>query len=139
MRLIPDDSWGIITVWHEAQSEPYLGKVAVAEVILRRTKRRYMSDGTVAGTCLWPVQFSGWNAHDGTPKYRERIEGAKIDTDDHTVQDCIRAWNEAKAGSNLAPECVHYFNPRICTPPWSLGAKVVANIGNHRFVIVKGA
>lgn len=134
MRLVPDDAWAVITIWHEAQSEPYLGKVAVAEVILRRTKRKFMSDGTVAGTCLWPMQFSGWNAHDATPKYKERVEGAKIDTDDHVVQDCMRAWAEAKAGSSLAPDCVQYYNPRICAPPWSIGAEIVAEIGQHRFV-----
>lgn len=137
MRLVPDYMWGVITVWHEAQGEPYEGKVAVAEVILRRTKRKVMSDGTVAGTCLWPMQFSGWNAHDDSPKYRERIEGAKLDTADPVVNECVRAWYHAERGSNYAPEALHYFNPSLCNPSWARGSKVVAEIGNHRFVIPK--
>jgi spore germination cell wall hydrolase CwlJ-like protein len=136
MRLIADYLWGIITVWHEAQGEPYEGKVAVAEVIWRRTKRKYLSDGTVAGTCLWPVQFSGWNAHDASPKYRERIEGAKLDSADPVVNDCVRAWEEAR-NSNLVPGVMHYYNDSLCDPEWARGAKVVAEIGNHRFIIPK--
>jgi spore germination cell wall hydrolase CwlJ-like protein len=138
MRLIEDWIWGVITVWHEAQGESFKGKVMVAEVILNRTKRKHRSDGTVAGTVLWPVQFSGWNAHDATPKYRERIEGAKLDTNDTVVQDCIRAWKEAEAGSNYVKGGMDYYNHRICSPDWAKGATVLAEEGNHRFVIPKG-
>ena len=138
MRLIPDHVWGIITVWHEAQGELYDGKVAVAEVILARTLRKYMSDGTVAGTVLWPVQFSGWNAHDASPNYRERIEGAKLDGDNPVVRDCIRAWAEAEAGSKFTKGALHYFNPKIVSPSWAKDATITAEIGNHRFVLPKG-
>jgi spore germination cell wall hydrolase CwlJ-like protein len=139
MRLIPDRIWGIITVWHEAQSESFKGKVMVAESIINRTKRKHRSDGTVASTVLWPVQYSGWNAHDASPKYRERIEGAKIDTDDPVVKECIRAWDEAEAGSNCARGAMDYYNPRICSPDWAKGATVLAEEGNHRFIIPKEA
>lgn len=135
MRLVPDYLWGVMTVWHEAQGEPFLGKVAVAEVIIRRTKRKFLSDGSVAGTCLWPMQFSGWNAYDATPKYRERIAGAKIDSSSPVVDECVRAWLDAERGSNYAPDCLHYYNPSLCDPVWARGAKVVAEIGNHRFII----
>ncbi len=132
MRIIPDDSLGIVTVFQEAEGEPYLGKVAVAEVILRRTRKKYMSDGTVAGTVLKRLQFSGWNSDSAN-----RVRSTKIDTDDHNAQDCVRAWSEALAGSNLAPDCLHYYNPSLCDPVWARGARVVAEIGNHRFVVVK--
>ena len=137
MRLVQDYLWGVITVWHEAQGEPYKGKVAVAEVILRRTKRKYMSDGTVAGTCLWPVQFSGWNAHDATPKYRERIEGAKLDSSNPVVDECVRAWYEADRGGEIVPDCLYYYNASIVSPSWAKDAEVVAVIGNHTFVKLK--
>ena len=132
MRVIPDDILGIVTVFQEAEGEPYMGKVAVAEVIWRRTKRKFMSDGTVAGTVLRRLQFSVMNSDSAN-----RIRSFQIDTDDQNVQDCIRAWAEAKAGSNYAPGCLHYLNPKLCDPLWARDAKVVAEIGNHRFVITK--
>jgi spore germination cell wall hydrolase CwlJ-like protein len=96
-----------------------------------------MSDGTVAGTVLWPLQFSGWNAHDATPKYKERIEGAKLESSNPVAQECIRAWFEAKRGSNFVPEVLHYYNPALCNPAWAKGAKIVREEGHHRFIIPK--
>lgn len=132
MRLIMDDFLGIVTVFQEAEGESFLGKVLVAEVILRRTKRKFMSDGTVAGTVLRRLQFSGWNSDSAN-----RIRSVKLDTNDQSAQDCIRAWSEAKAGSNYAPDCMHYYNPRLCDPAWAKDAKVVKEEGNHRFIIPK--
>lgn len=132
MRLVSDDLLGIVTLFQEAEGESYPGKVAVAEVILRRTARRYMSDGTVAGTVLRPFQFSGWNTGS-----TNRIRSLKLNDDDPAVRECIRAWNHAKAGSNTTGNAVHYFNPELCFPDWARGAEVVAEIGNHRFVIPK--
>ena len=132
MRLIPDDILGIITVLQEAEGEPFLGKVAVAEVILRRTKHKFASDGTVAGTVLKRLQFSGMNSDSAN-----RVRTFKADDSNPVVKDCIRAWEQAKEGSNLAPGCLHYFNPNLCDPSWAKGSTIVAEIGNHRFVIPK--
>lgn len=129
MRLIADYLIGVVTVFQEAEGEPYEGKVAVAEVILRRTKRKFMSDGTVIGTCLRRLQFSGWN--DNSPN---RIRSLQIDTSVPAVNDCVRAWIEADKGSNLVPDCLHYYAHKIVSPPWTEGAEVVATIGNHTFV-----
>ena len=129
MRLIPDHLLGIITVLQEAEGEPFEGKVAVAEVILRRTQRKFMSDGTVAGTVLRRLQFSGMNSDSVN-----RIRTFKADTNDQPVMDCIRAWKEAEAGTNFAPGCVHYFNPSLCDPDWAKDMVIVAEIGHHRFV-----
>ena len=131
MLLIDDYLLGIVTVYQEAEGEPYLGKVAVAEVIQRRAKRKFMSDGTIAGTVLRRLQFSGMNSDAAN-----RIRSFQIDTKDPLVNDCVRAWYEAERGSNYAPGAVHYYNPSICNPTWAQGAKVVAEVGNHRFVIL---
>lgn len=130
MKLIPDYLWGVLTVWMEARGETYQGKVAVAEVIQRRTKRKFFSDGTIASTCLWPVQFSAWNTRDPN-----RIKAAVLDSTDIAVSDCVRAWLEAERGSGLVPGAMHYFNAHIVTPSWATGAKVVAVIDHHTFVI----
>jgi len=132
MRLIEDDTLGIITVYQEAEGESYFGKVLVAEVIIRRTKRKFMSDGTVTGTVLRRLQFSGMNENT-----KNRIRSFKIDTDDQIVQDCMRAWTEAKAGSNHIPGVMHFYNPTYSNPSWAQGAKIVLDEGNHRFIIPK--
>jgi len=130
MRLIADYLWGVMTVWQEARGEPFGGKVAVAEVILHRAKRKFCSDGTVASTCLWPKQFSGWNDRDPN-----RVKAAALDTMDPGVQDCVKAWCEAAdRGSNLVPGATHYYNARLVSPPWAVGAEMVAVIGNHTFL-----
>jgi len=129
MRLIADYLLGIVTVFQESEGEPYEGKVAVAEVILRRTKRKYMSDGTVAGTVFRRLQFSGMNSDSAN-----RIRSFKIDSSVAVVDECVRAWCEADKGSNLVPDCLHYYNANIVSPPWAEGAEVVATIGNHTFL-----
>lgn len=133
-RLVPDWVWGVLTVWQEAQGEDFDSKVAVAEVILRRTRKKYMSDGTVAGTVLWPMQFSGWNAHDDTPQYRERVEAAKLDDANPVVKECIRAWQAAENGSDLTKGAVLYYNPKISNPAWAKKCVETAVVGNHRFM-----
>jgi N-acetylmuramoyl-L-alanine amidase len=131
VKLIPDYLWGVLTVWQEARGEPFAGKVAVAEVILRRTQKKFFSSGdSIASTCLWPLQFSGWNAKDPN-----RIKAAVLDTTDPDVQDCVKAWCEAAdRGSNLVPDALHYYNANIVNPPWAKDAEVVAVIGNHTFL-----
>lgn len=132
MRIIPDSTLGIICLFQEAEGECYEGKVAVAEVILRRTRLKYMSDGTITGTVLRRLQFSGMN-HDAP----NRIRSFKIDTDDEAVKECLKAWAEAEAGSNLSGSALHYYNPRVVSPSWAKDAEIVAVVGNHRFVRVR--
>lgn len=132
-RIISDDEWAIMTIAQEAAGESYDGKVAVAEVIRNRTAQRYASDGTVAGTVLRTMQFSGWNA--GDPG---RIRNAKIDDTDPVIVDCARAWRAAKAGSNTVRGAVLYYNPSIIrTPKWARPehATQVAEIGGHVFFV----
>lgn len=136
MRLISEEALAVVTIMQEAAGEPYLGKLAVAEVIRNRMLRKYASDGTVAGTVLRPMQFSGWNAKDPG-----RIRSVRADSDDSVVKECIRAWNEARDGSNTVHGAVLYYNPSIITDPpdWALpdSATEVAVVGQHHFFIPK--
>lgn len=136
MRLISEEALAVVTIMQEAAGEPYLGKLAVAEVIRNRMQRKYASDGTVAGTVLRPLQFSGWNAKDPG-----RIRSVRADSDDSVVRECIRAWNEARAGSNTVHGAVLYYNPSIIkeTPDWAFtdSATEVAVVGQHHFFIPK--
>lgn len=132
MRLIADYLLGVICVFQEAEGEPLEGKRAVAEVIQRRTKRKFMSDGTVAGTVFRRLQFSGMNSDS-----KNRIRSFQIDSSNPNVDDCVRAWHDAERGPDIVPGAMHYYNPKLCDPVWARGATVVAEIGNHRFIIPK--
>lgn len=136
MRLISEEALAVVTIMQEAEGEPYLGKLAVAEVIRNRMNKNYASDGTVSGTVLRPLQFSGWNAKDPG-----RIRSVRADSDGAIVKDCIRAWNEARAGSNTVHGAVLYYNPSIVkeTPDWALpdSADEVAVVGQHHFFVPK--
>lgn len=140
MRLITEEALAVVTIMQEAEGEPYLGKLAVAEVIRNRMQKLYASDGTVSGTVLRPLQFSGWNAKDPG-----RIRSVRADNDGAIVRDCIRAWNEARAGSNTVHGAVLYYSPSaleamgIDTPDWALpdSADEVAIVGKHHFFIPK--
>ena len=135
MRVIPDEAWAVLTIWQESRGESHAGRVAVAEVIRNRTLRHYASDGTVASTCLRPLQFSGWNTKDPN-----RVPSAKLDDTDPMVADCLAAWREAQAGSNLAKGAVLYYSPLgVAAPPaWAVNCVQVATIGHHLFFIPKG-
>lgn len=130
MRLVLDHTIGVVTVYQEAEGESLDGKTAVAEVILRRTARKFMSDGTVIGTCLKPMQFSGWNA-----AAVNRIRSLKIDDTDPIVQDCLKAWDRAVAGSTLTDDAVLYLNPKgvAALPQWANPDHYVCSIGSHDF------
>ena len=127
MRLVDDDNWAIMTIAGEALGEPLLGKIAVAEVIRNRMKRRYASDGTVIGTVLRAKQFSMWDD-------KARLLAAKIDDDHPAVKECIKAWQES-ARSNVTNGAVLYHTIMIDPPRWtSAGSvKVATTIHRHRF------
>lgn len=139
MRMISDDALAVVTIMQEAAGEPYKGKVAVAEVIRNRMREKYASDGTVAGTVLRPYQFSGWNTKDPG-----RVRNIMIDDNDHVVQECINAWEQAKHGSNTIKGALLYYNPdpRLVpeTPEWALpiNADQVAEVGRHIFFVPIG-
>lgn len=136
MRLITEEALAVVTIMQEAAGEPYTGKLAVAEVIRNRMNKKYASDGTVSGTVLRPLQFSGWNAKDPG-----RIRTVRSDSDDTAVKECIRAWHEALGGSDTVHGAVLYYNPSIITEPpeWALpdSAIPVAVVGQHHFFIPK--
>lgn len=134
-RLIQEDKLAILTIAQEALAEPFEGKLAVAEVIRNRMKQKYMSDGTVEGTVLRAWQFSGWNNDDPV-----RIKAMRWDDDMPAIQECIKAWFDAKQGSNTVNGALLYYNPAMVkTPKWARAehATEVAEVGAHVFFIPK--
>lgn len=135
MRIISDPAIGYLAVWAEAEGEFYEGKCAVAEVIQRRTKRKYMSDGTIPGTIALRYQFSALN--DDRGDNQRLIMALKIDSADPIVSDCIRAWNAVSQPGyiDIVPDAVVYFNPKTATnpPKNAIGANFVKTVGKHAF------
>lgn len=101
----------------EANGEPYSGKVAVAEVIINRTRSGEFPN-TVEGVVYQPGQFSP--VSDGS------INNAPNSEDYAAVQ-------EALNGSTYAEGSLYFYNPEIATSRWldTLPVKVV--IGGHHF------
>lgn len=134
-RLIDPDKLGILTVAQEALAEPFEGKLAVAEVIHNRMRQKYMSDGTVEGTVLRAYQFSGWLPGDPV-----LVKSLRWDDTMPAIQECIKAWFDAKQGSNTVQNAVLYYNPAMVkTPKWARPehATEVATVGAHVFFVPK--
>lgn len=151
-----DDDLLALCVWSEAAGEIPDGKAAVARVVLNRTKRRYMSDGTISGTVLWPNQFSGFYfaTVDGhytrvchtVDEARLRAEAMLDLAREQTVWMACQNIAEAvtlgsyvpsKNYSDLTDEVVLYLNPdpRLVPhlPAWADPANLVCVIGHHQF------
>ena len=130
MRLFDDNSLATAVIWQEARGEIREGKIAVGEVIRRRTKLKYSSDGTIAGTIFRPWQFSGMNTED-----RNRIAAFKLDYDDPVVRDCAEAWVESE-WTDHAKGGVLYHATWLKPPPyWVRKSLEVARIGHHIFYV----
>lgn len=130
--LFSDEALAVSTIWQEARGEPFLGKLAVAQVIRNRVLLKYNSNGTVAGTVLAPYQFSGWNTKDPN-----RVISALIDTDDPIVGACRTAWLIAlQTGvADKFPAVLFHASTMSEYPEWSKSPNVkkIAEIGNHIF------
>ena len=134
VRLVPDHILVAITLWAECRGEPWDGQIAVAEVIRNRTVKKHFSDGTVASTILWPYQFSCWNTKDpNRAKMFSLLYGDKL------VEQCIRAWNEAVAGSEFTKGALFYVNLDALTetPSWVGECVQTVKIHRHRFYKLK--
>ena len=110
----------VLNVYHEARGEPFLGQVAVAEVVLNRVEdNRWPND--VCGVIYQPYQFS-WT-----------ISGS-----DRPVSDLV-AYHRAKqavewAIDNRSITSTHYHH-RDIIPVWSKHPRMdyLFTIENHRF------
>jgi hypothetical protein len=129
MRMFYDIDLAVANLWAEARGESLEGKIAVAEVVRTRTKRRYASNGTIASTIFWPYQFSGFNTDNA---WRSKI--FELDNIDAVVRECFEAWGKSEH-TDLTHGAVLYCNLAILrTPPsWAREDKKLAVIGQHSF------
>jgi len=139
-----------LCVWSEAAGESVAGKRAVAQVVLNRMASHYMSDGTVAGTVLYPNQFSGfyfdmingrytrvcWSRDDA----EHRAETMLLRAQHQAIWDvCLDVAEEALGGTMPDQPELHgavlYLNPAIIPklPAWASPAKQLCAVGQHTF------
>jgi len=141
----------------EASNQPHVGKVAVGRVIQNRTRLHFMSDGTIMGTILQPMQFSGlWcdftNGHYGRVIFTHDAAAARLASKATNYakspgnwMDCLlaarQALGEASFVTNepgyasLTDETVNYLNPKVVhpLPAWASADKLDAVIYDHSF------
>ena len=107
------------TIHGEARGEPYVGKVAVAAVVLNRVKSSSFPN-TAAGVVYQPLAFTA-------------VADGQINlTPD---KDSIKAAKDALNGWDPTYGCLYYWNPVTATSKWIWSRKVMLKIGKHWFGI----
>ena len=109
------------SIYFEAKGEPLSGQLAVAKVILNRTKSGRFP-GTVCGVVLQPHQFSFVRG--------KRLPSVNMSS--HAWRTAVAVAQVAMDGSWDSPvQGALFFHARYVTPGWRM-AKVGA-VGNHIF------
>ena len=124
-----------LTVYGEARGESFDGQVAVAHVILNRTKvpgKTWWGD-TITEVCRKPYQFSCWNPGDPNAEKLRALE-ASGDLSDRALQWCLMACIKAIAEKATDPTGgADHYHVRGLSPKWARGRDPVAEIGHHVF------
>ena len=123
----------VSTIYGEAEGESYVGKCAVAEVIVNRANdpaKRWSED--VAEVCLQPHQFECWSK----VVRRRAIEKATLGSS--VLRDCYAAVLEIGLKPARVPGANHFLTTALWLggrrPRWSKSMKVVKHIGGHVFL-----
>ena len=103
----------------EARGEPYVGKVAVAAVVLNRVKSPVFPN-TVSGVIYQAGAFDA--VYDGQINL----------TPD---SDSLRAAKDALNGWDPTGGCLYYYNPVTATNGWIWSRTVQLSIGKHNFAV----
>jgi len=104
-------------VYGEARGEPYIGQVAIAAVILNRTKSPNFPDSP-AGVIFEPRAFTA--VADGQIWLTPNEKAKKA------VRDALNGWDPTGG-------CTYYFNPVTATSKWIWSRPQVKKIGKHIF------
>ncbi|WP_449353891.1 spore cortex-lytic enzyme [Virgibacillus natechei] len=103
----------------EARGEPYVGKVAVASVILNRVESSTFPN-TASGVIFEPRAFTA--VADG------QIWLEPDETATKAVLDAINGWDPSG-------NAIYYFNPDTATSDWIWTRQQIKKIGKHIFAI----
>ena len=101
----------------EARGEPYIGKVAVAAVVLNRIESPQFPN-TVAGVIYQPLAFTA-------------VADGQINLTPN--KDAINAARDALNGWDPTYGALYYWNPVTATSKWIWTRQVTLKIGKHWF------
>lgn len=101
----------------EARGEPYIGKVAVAAVILNRVEHPSFPN-TIASVIYQPGAFTA--VADGQINLSPNEEALKA------ARDALNGWDPSYG-------CIYYWNPATASSKWIWSREVVIKIGKHWF------
>ena len=104
-------------VYGEARGEIYIGKVAVAAVILNRVEDANFPN-SISGVIYQPGAF-------------DAVADGQINLSPD--EECIRAARDAFGGWDPTDGCLYYYNPKTATSKWMLSKEVTLTVGNHSF------
>lgn len=141
-----------LNVYEEAGGEIDDGRAAVARVTLNRMRRRFFSDGTVAGTVLAKDQFSwAWfemengvytrvchtpaDAHTRAELLLARAGQVALGQCEVIAANVLVGAYHGPFYDQLTDDAVLYLNPRILTalPAWATPPAFICSIGRHDF------
>ncbi len=103
----------------EARGEPYVGKVAVAAVVLNRVRSASFPN-TISGVIYQAGAF-------------DCVADGQISLDPDS--DSLRAARDAMNGWDPTGGCVYYYNPATSTSAWIWSREVRLSIGAHSFAV----
>lgn len=103
----------------EARGEPYIGKVAVAAVVLNRVKSASFPN-TISGVIYQAGAF-------------DCVADGQINLTPDS--DSIRAARDAMNGWDPSGGCIYYYNPSTATSSWIWSREVRLTIGAHAFAV----
>ncbi len=115
-----------LLIFQEARGEPFLGQVAVAEVVLNRTTQVCYPD-SVKKVIKQPYQFSGVGAK-GIPQTPNQAK--KLDRDAFSKAEiAVQYARERKSKYSTAT----HFHSTGTRPKWAKQKYYVGTVGNHKF------
>lgn len=103
----------------EARGEPYVGKVAVAAVVLNRVKSAAFPN-TISGVIYQAGAF-------------DCVADGQINLTPDS--DSLRAARDAMNGWDPTGGCIYYYNPATATSAWIWSREVRLQIGAHSFAV----
>lgn len=103
----------------EARGEPYEGQVAVAAVIINRTRDPKFPK-TIAGVIYQPGAFTA-------------VSDGQINVPISSGSTVLKAARDALNGWDPTNGCLYYWNPATATSKWIWSRQVVKKIGKHNF------
>jgi len=141
-KNLTDSEVLFLTLFGEARGEPVEGQIAVANVVLNRTRIRNMS---IRDICLQPKQFSCWNESDPNRKLLEEMAKVFLFSNEPTIEHPQLWWIVEGIVSKKVIDNTkgrdHYLTKTLfvstARPSW---AKVPKSdpivIGHHVFITV---